>query len=386
MNITNWFTGIVEDVNDPQQLGRVRVRCMNYHNGNIGELPTEKLPWATCIMPVTSASVSGVGQSPTGLVNGSWVLGFFRDADDLQDPIIIGSISTEKGYEIGFSQNVDVTPTLYSSGDSLNLIPIAASLYGFSDPHGTFPLRTGADIPDSSTTANNAFSRSFFSKNNASVDIAGIGVADSSVQSTLTTFDGKPSTTQLSGGLVDKIVSVAKGEAGNTIETGDNTGPGIKKYWDHVGGGYGGPYCAAFVSWVLSQAGLESSKLPKSASSQYFLTWARNNLDIVTLTVNPTSVKRGDIIVWSRGAGKGHVGLASESSDSSGRYLAIDGNSGSGKGDGKQGVFEKYKNVRGAKAVISWKAGTSGSSSSGTTSATGAVNSALSNITNISAR
>jgi hypothetical protein len=35
--------------------------------------------------------------------------------------------------------------------------------------------------------------------------------------------------------------------------------------------------------------------------------------------------------------------------------MAIDGNSSSGKGDGLQGVFEKTKNVRGAKAVISWK-------------------------------
>jgi hypothetical protein len=316
------------------------------------------------------------------------VLGFFRDADDLQDPIIIGSISTEKGYEIGFSQNVDVTPTLYSSGDSLNLIPIAASLYGFSDPHGTFPLRTGADIPDSSTTANNAFSRSFFSKNNASVDIAGVGVADSSVESTLTTFDGKPSTTQLSGDLPSKIVSIARSEVGKVVETGYNTGPGIQKYWDslNIKNSGGNPYCAAFVSWVVKQAGLESKKLPNTASSQYFLTWARNNLDIVTLTINPTSVKAGDIVVWSKGGGKGHVAIAGTSSDASGRYSSIDGNSGSGKGDGKEGVFEKNKSIKGAKGVISWKAGTSSSSSSGTTSATGAVNSALSNITNISAR
>lgn len=363
MNIKNWFTGIVEDVNDPSQQGRVRVRCMNYHNANIGELPTEKLPWATCIMPVTSAGVSGIGASPTGLVPGSWVLGFFRDEDDLQDPIIIGSISTEKGYEIGYSQNVDVTPSFYASGETLKLLPTAASLYGFADPHGTFPLRTGADIPDSSTTSQNAFSTSFYAKNNASTNIAGVGVADSVVESNLSTFEDAPKSVSLDGSLRDRIISVARGEAGgNTVETaalGKNNHPNIKKYWSYLGaGGPPLPYCAAFVSWVLAQAGLESSKCPKTASSQEFLSWARRNTDIVTLTVNPTGgVKAGDIIVWSSGGGKGHVGLASGPSDDSGRYEAIDGNSSSGDrdGKGKQGVFEKPKNVRGAKGLISWK-------------------------------
>lgn len=357
MNIKNWFTGIVEDVNDPLQQGRVRVRCMNYHNGNISELPTEKLPWATCLMPVTSAGVSGIGQSPTGLVPGSWVLGFFRDEDDLQDPIIIGSISTEKGYEIGYSQNVDVTPSFYSSGESLNLIPAAASLFGFSDPHGTYPLRTGADLPDSSTTSQNAFSRSFYAKNNASLNIAGVGVADSVVESNLSSFENAPPSVALDGSLRSKIIAVARSDAGKVIEAGKNNAPGIKKYWNYLGsGGPPLPYCAAFVSWVLAQTGLDPSKLPKTASSQFFLTWAKNNLDIVNLIVNPTGgVKAGDLIVWSRGGGQGHVGIASGDSDASGRYLAIDGNSGSGKGDGAQGVFEKTKNVRGAKAIISWK-------------------------------
>ena len=26
-----WFTGVVEDRNDPDKLGRVRVRCLGYH-------------------------------------------------------------------------------------------------------------------------------------------------------------------------------------------------------------------------------------------------------------------------------------------------------------------------------------------------------------------
>ena len=91
MNIANWFTGVVEDVGDPLQQGRVRVRCLGYHTSDTVELPKEDLPWATQIMPVTSPCVSGIGQSATGLFPGSWVFGFFRDSDQ-QDPVVLASI------------------------------------------------------------------------------------------------------------------------------------------------------------------------------------------------------------------------------------------------------------------------------------------------------
>jgi hypothetical protein len=74
-----WFTGVIEDINDPKEMGRVRVRCYGYHNADKVEIPTEELPWATPMVPVTSASMTEVGQSATGLLHGSWVVGFFRD-------------------------------------------------------------------------------------------------------------------------------------------------------------------------------------------------------------------------------------------------------------------------------------------------------------------
>lgn len=88
----NWFTGVVEDRHDPDELGRVRVRIFGLHTDDISKIPTNTLPWAHVIMPPTSASVSGVGYTPTGLVEGSWVVGFFADGDNCQDPIIMGSI------------------------------------------------------------------------------------------------------------------------------------------------------------------------------------------------------------------------------------------------------------------------------------------------------
>ena len=66
-----WFTGVVEDRNDPSKLGRVKVRCLGLHTESLVDLPTEDLPWAMVVNPITSASMSGIGRSPTGIVEGT---------------------------------------------------------------------------------------------------------------------------------------------------------------------------------------------------------------------------------------------------------------------------------------------------------------------------
>ena len=87
-----WFVGVVEDRNDPEALGRVRVRCIGFHTEDISALPTTDLPWAHVMHPVTDPCMQGMGNSPSWLVEGSYVIGFFRDAQDKQQPIIIGSL------------------------------------------------------------------------------------------------------------------------------------------------------------------------------------------------------------------------------------------------------------------------------------------------------
>ena len=87
-----WFVGVVEDRADPKHLGRLRVRCLGYHTEDLLKLPTADLPWAHPMNPVTSATVSGVGQTPLGAVEGTWVVGFFQDGADAQMPIIIGTL------------------------------------------------------------------------------------------------------------------------------------------------------------------------------------------------------------------------------------------------------------------------------------------------------
>ena len=110
-----WFVGVVEDRNDPKTLGRLRVRCLGYHTEDLTKLPTSDLPWAHIMNPITSATVSGVGQSPLGAVEGTWVVGFFTDGSDAQQPMIMGTLpgvpaklptkDATKGFQDGTNAN-----------------------------------------------------------------------------------------------------------------------------------------------------------------------------------------------------------------------------------------------------------------------------------------
>ena len=120
-----WFTGVVEDRQDPDKLGRVRVRCVGYHTDDKNKIPTKDLPWSWVMMPTTTSSMNGIGQTPPLIVEGSWVVGFWRDPDTMQEPVVMGTLP---GIPEQFG-NPDV---------------------GFHDPrttdtavYGPYPLRTG---------------------------------------------------------------------------------------------------------------------------------------------------------------------------------------------------------------------------------------------------
>ena len=85
-----WFTGIVKDINDTEYLNRVKVNCLGFYD----DAKDDELPWATVMMPATSASIKGVGMNHN-LQVGSWVVGFFRDGPSAQDPVVMGSIATQ---------------------------------------------------------------------------------------------------------------------------------------------------------------------------------------------------------------------------------------------------------------------------------------------------
>ena len=125
-----WFTAVVEDRQDPAKLGRVRVRCLGYHTDDKIVLPTSSLPWAHVLLPITSSGISGIGQSPIGLLEGSWVFGFFRDSLHKQEPVIMGSLPGRPSESAKTSK-------------------------GFYDPNGVYPRYI--DEPDTNRLAvNNA--------------------------------------------------------------------------------------------------------------------------------------------------------------------------------------------------------------------------------------
>ena len=88
-----WFVGVVEDRHDPQKLGRLRVRCLGIHTSDKTKIATADLPWASVSLPTTASGISGLGQSPSFIVEGSWVWGYFRDGSDLlQELVIVGTL------------------------------------------------------------------------------------------------------------------------------------------------------------------------------------------------------------------------------------------------------------------------------------------------------
>jgi len=86
-----WWQGVVEDRHDPLYLGRCKVRVLGWNTDNKSHQSTESLPWAYPVSPITSASQTGVGTSPLGPVEGTWVLGFYRDGEAAQEPMFFGT-------------------------------------------------------------------------------------------------------------------------------------------------------------------------------------------------------------------------------------------------------------------------------------------------------
>ena len=125
-----WFVGVVEDRQDPQTLGRLRVRCLGYHTEDLVKLPTADLPWAHVMNPITSATVSGLGQTPLGAVEGTWVVGFFQDGSDAQQPIIIGTLPgvpselPDVGAKQGFMDAVNGAYPKYKNETDVNRLAV----------------------------------------------------------------------------------------------------------------------------------------------------------------------------------------------------------------------------------------------------------------------
>lgn len=79
-----WWTGIVEDRQDPLKLGRCRIRCLGWHSPNKMQLPTNMLPWAIPSVPINVSNVYAPKE-------GDMIFGFFLDGESAQQPVMLGS-------------------------------------------------------------------------------------------------------------------------------------------------------------------------------------------------------------------------------------------------------------------------------------------------------
>ena len=249
--MTDLLTAVVEDVADPLGIGRVKVRVPSHHSNDLNDVKTSDLPWAMCLYPVVGGALGGVSGGSTGLLVGSWVTGYYRDPDDNQDFVIVGSYATG-GEAVGGAGNFG--PVAYGNG-------------------GVYGDQTGLNQP-------------------AEDDPAYIAPGD----------------VGLTSDIAQNIVNVAKSQGGvRETPPGSNRHPNIKQYWSATNspGTYPNAYCAAFVCWVCQQAGVPDAVRPKGTATgvgktanvnSSVLSHCKNHPKIYT-HIAPNNIKAGDI-VW----------------------------------------------------------------------------------------
>lgn len=122
-----------------------------------------------------------------------------------------------------------------------------------------------------------------------------------------------------SSALAERALFVARSqERAGVVEVGNNWGPMVKMYLAVAGLRNPAPWCAAFVTWCLIEAGADRKKLPMNPASTYF--WWKWAVDKKRTMITPG---RGNLFVWN-GKGGGHIGFIT--SVTRGVLATIEGN------------------------------------------------------------
>ena len=121
-----WFGQIVDDAtwkdnelrtkwDNPQQIpgwgSRFRVRIFGR---DIGDVENSRLDMAECIYPVTSGSGHAASYQTANLKKGAYVVGFYRDGIDREDPVILGCLGNNDQTQL--SQTIPLKPFEPHSG------------------------------------------------------------------------------------------------------------------------------------------------------------------------------------------------------------------------------------------------------------------------------
>ena len=132
---SRWFIGVVSQIGDIRNLGRVRVRIFGIHNEDTAKVKISDLPWASVVVPVTQGGVSG-STMPDGIQVGAQVYGIFLDGKHSQSPLVLGSIPHDSGLRVVVDEQPDpyvqpkISKPTNNTDEAGNAIPISHGLCG----------------------------------------------------------------------------------------------------------------------------------------------------------------------------------------------------------------------------------------------------------------
>lgn len=172
-----WFVGVVKDIGDDRS--RVRVRIFGiHHTEDQTRVSDGDLPWALVLYPTTGGQTSG-GNASHGLVPGTWVVGFFVDGEDSQQPIILGVIN---GGQNSMDASSGSTPSAVSGNpaagsSSPSTGGVSAGAEGSAPATGTEPSSTQLSGNSNASKVYNYFYEKISKENSATGDLKTIVAA-----------------------------------------------------------------------------------------------------------------------------------------------------------------------------------------------------------------
>ena len=146
-----WFIGTVVSIDDPTQLGRIKVRVDGIHGSSILD---KDLPFAQTIVPITEGVTRGLGNN-LGVQVGARVFGIFLDSQDSQMPLVFGSMPKYEDASAGDRSTPQLARGTNTLTKTLNLAgTIIADPYAAEYPHNKVITTTSGHAIEIDDTPN----------------------------------------------------------------------------------------------------------------------------------------------------------------------------------------------------------------------------------------
>ena len=111
---------------------RYKVRIIGCHDQQEETVPSDQLPWAQVMYPVTAGGGQAAAHQTTNLRQGNFVFGFFMDGQDMQVPVIMGVLGNNA--QTALKTTIGTTDSNFGPTSGF-----AESTKGPTDPNRTVP-------------------------------------------------------------------------------------------------------------------------------------------------------------------------------------------------------------------------------------------------------